>query len=306
MIDDTPEAFDDRAAFGSFLGDLFKASPAGHLQRQVGQQVANKIVAQGGSPFAAKQIADLGAHATPSAGDLAKGLAKTTAIAAPALIAVAAPVAVPAIASALGYAAPTAAETGIAALAATSAVAKPALSILRDTRGMIDNSGLRSAVPSSATGAIRAGSQALSGSKTTPPKTASSAAGGGGDPASTANRAALMNLLAGIAYQVPGSPPAPAALTAPATNPGLLHQTGFAPVLGVAPGAGKVRVARSKPSVATTIAKSIDVKGLPASITNAVLWTVTAAGQIARGQTVIASSLPQWLIYSSHKVVKVG
>lgn len=335
MSDETAQAFDDRAAFGSIFTDFFKASPVGQIQKKVGQQLADKLVAQGAPRPAAQQFAQQYGNMVPSVGDLAKGLAKTTAIAAPALIAVAAPVAVPAIASALGYAAPTAGETGIAALAATSAAAKPAISAARGVGAAIDTSSLKPpAAVSSATGAVRAGmstAQSVTGKP----------AAGGTSPASTSSRDALANLLVSVARQVPGvappppsgtinvqpgasladvlavvakqtvgnsAPPLPAAVTSRVSitpAKGLIAQKGFAPVLGVRAGGGTApRVSRATPSPTQAAVRAIDTKSLPAVISNPVLWTVTNAGLIVRGQG--AKSLPQWQVYGSHRVAKVG
>jgi hypothetical protein len=341
MNDETPQAFGEHDSMGSFLGDLFKASPLGHLQKAVGQKLADKAVAQGQSPRNAQVIADMFANATPSLGELAAGLGKTTAIAAPALIAIAAPVAVPALASALGYAAPTAGETGLAALAATGAAAKPALGFARDIGSAVDTSGLKpSAAVSTAAGAVRSG---MSTAQSVASKSTGLAGKPGTSPASTANRDALSNLLASFARQVPGAaPPAsggtfevtpgpnalpdllanlaqqalgpaaaplPASVTSrvrfiPPAPTGAIAQKGFAPVLAVAPKIAPPRIVR--PTAAQTAVRTIDTRTLPASILNPVLWTVTNAGQIARGHSVIASSLPQWLVYGSKHVVRLG
>lgn len=333
MIDETSHAFGEHDSIGSLLGDLFKVSPAGQLQKAVGKQIANKMVAQGQSPQAAQEIADAFANYTPTLGQVAAGLGKTTAIAAPALIAIAAPVAVPAIASMLGYAAPTAGETGLAALAGASAVAKPALGIARGMGAAIDTSGLNPpAVVSSATGAVRSGIS-----------TAQSAAGKTGAAPGTPNRDALANLLSSVARRLPSAapppsggtvevtpgpnalpdllagvaqralgssaPPLPASVSSrvrfiPPAPTGTIAQTGFAPVLGVASSSARPRIV--KPTAAQTAVRTIDTKTLPASLVNPVLWTVTKTGQVARGHSVIVSALPQWLVFGSQHVVKLG
>jgi hypothetical protein len=248
---ETDLAFGDRTEFGSFLSWLFKHSPIEPLQKKVGQQLADQAVQQGVSQAAASAFQQGFDTMTPSWTDVAKGLGKTVEIAAPALIAIAAPVAVPALAAALGYAAPTAAESVLAAGAATSAVVKPAISAVADAAKGIDLSGLGISAPS---------------------------------------LGSLPSTLRSTAQGVPTVTLPANAVRPSSAAPTTVNQTGFAPL---------ALPSQARVSSASAPRPQIDVAGL------APAFTVTGKGLIANGRSSV-QSVPQWQVYGSGAVVRIG
>lgn len=135
-------------AFGSLWSVIWHATPMGKMQDQIGDQLQAGLIAKGVPPEEAQALGDTYRGFAPTALDVGKGLLKTFEIAAPALVAIAAPVAIPALAGALGMAAPTAAESVLGAVAATSTVVKPAIAQVKQATNGIDLSGLGVSAPS--------------------------------------------------------------------------------------------------------------------------------------------------------------